>query len=127
MGGKGGVTRKLIVALVLVFLGVAQTAAGPTLSRTVDLDVPGTLEALERDNPTHYEKIRQIMVGVHKQPDAEVPRWMRTRFDARDVLYAPSLLVTDPPKRRLSFTIDDTQYHTVVTLTNLQPKLMPAK
>jgi hypothetical protein len=67
------------------------------------------------------------MAEVQKQPDSEVPRWMSARFDARDVNYGPLLLVTDPPKRRLSFTIDEVRYRATITLTNWKPQPIPAK
>jgi hypothetical protein len=93
-------------------------AAGDlTLCRVVDLDKPSALEALQQLNPTHYEKIRQIVTGILQQPDAAVPGWMRANFDARGVLYSQIEMTSYPPKRRLSFALGDTRYVVVVTLT----------
>jgi hypothetical protein len=119
--------RRLLALITVVGLGVGQAPIAFGQSRIVNLDVPGALDALERDNPPHYRKVREIMAEVQKQPDSEVPQWMRTRFDARDVNYGPLLLVTDPPKRRLSFTIDEVRYRSTVTLTNWKPQRIPAK
>src|SRR4030095_16685763 len=119
--------RRLLSLIILVGLGVGQTPLAFGQSRIVDLNAPSALDALERDRPEHYRKVREIMAEVQKQPDSEVPQWMRTRFDARDVNYGPLLLVTDPPKRRLSFTIDEVRYQSTVTLTYWKPRANPAR
>lgn len=119
---------KLITAAVLVMLWTAVVVAGDTPPRrTVNLNKPGALEALQQSNPTHYEKVRKILDGILQQPDVAVPRWIQTNFDARDVNYAPILLTSDPPKRRLSFALDETRYETVVTLTNVRAEIVPLK
>jgi len=114
-----------LAALVIFWTGIA--AAGDlTLSRVVDLDKPGALEALQQLNPMHYEKIRQIVTGILQQPDVAVPGWMRANFDARGVLYSQIEMSSYPPKRRLSFELDDTRYVVVVTLTR-EGKITPLK
>jgi len=114
-----------LAALVIFWTGIA--AAGDlTLSRVVDLDKPGALEALQQLNPMHYEKIRQIVTGILQQPDVAVPGWMRANFDARGVLYSQIEMTSYPPKRRLSFELDDTRYVVVVTLTR-DGKITPLK
>jgi len=75
----------------------------------------------------HYEKVRRILEGVLRQPDAVVSRWMRTNFDAQDVTYLPIVLTSHPPKRRLSFSLDATRYETIVILTNVLGEIVPAK
>lgn len=119
---------KLVAAVALVCLWTSAAAAGPaTLLRTVDLDRPGALDALQQSNPVHYEHVRKIVDGVVQQPDADVPRWMQVTFGARDVAYAPIVMTSHPPQRRLSFALDDTRYVTVVTLTNVRGRIIPAK
>ena len=114
-----------LAALVIFWTGIA--AAGDlTLSRVVDLDKPGALEALQQLNPMHYEKIQQIVTGILQQPDVAVPGWMRANFDARGVLYSQIEMTSYPPKRRLSFELDDTRYVVVVTLTR-EGKITPLK
>ncbi|MBI4524661.1 MAG: hypothetical protein HY695_12720 [Deltaproteobacteria bacterium] len=110
----------------MLWAGPAATGeAAP--GRTINLNQPGALEALQQSNPKHYEKVRRILEGLFQQPDAAVPRWIQTNFDARNVSYAPILLTSDPPKRRLSFALDDTRYEAVVTLTNLRGEIIPLK
>lgn len=61
---------KILTIVVLASLWTGVSAAGDvTLSRPVDLDKPGALEALQQLNPTHYEKIRQIVAGIVQQPN----------------------------------------------------------
>lgn len=110
-----GNMARLIVAMTFLVLGVAQAADFFAL-RTVNLGASGTIEELRRNNPVHYEKVRQIMAGLPERYDVE--KWIRTSFNATNVQYTPLLLVTDPPKRRLSFTIDDTRYEALITTTN---------
>jgi hypothetical protein len=101
----------------------AQTPAG----RPVDLNAPGVLAALEQSNPAHYEKIRRILEGVVQTRDPDVPRWMQANFAAQDVSYAPIVLTSDPPQRRLSFSLDAVRYQALVTLTNVRGEIVPLK
>jgi hypothetical protein len=48
-------------------------------------------------------------------------------FDARDVMYAPIVMTSHPPKRRLAFALDDTRYELVVVLTNVTGAITPAR
>ena len=118
----------LLVALAFV-LG-AQTgasAAAPRLGPVIDLDRPGVLETLQRSNPAHYAKVRQIIEGVVRRSDADVPRWMQASFNAHDVTYAPIVMTSYPPRRHLSFALDRTRYEAIVTLTNVRGEIVPAK
>ena len=119
--------RVLAVAL-LSFVWAFPAAADEAPSRrAVDLNEPGVLEALQRSDPTRYEKIRRILEGVLQQPDAGVPRWMQTTFNASNVTYAPLVLTSHPAKRRLSFSLDVTRYEAIVVLTNVRGDIVPAK
>ena len=111
-----------------VFAVFALITPPPALAAgTVDLDVPGALDTLQGANPTHYEKVVRILEGVRNQPEATVTRWLQVGFDARNVDYAPIVLTSHPAKRRLSFTLDDTRYVAVITLTNLRGEIVPLK
>jgi len=103
------------------------SAANARSPATINLNEPGALEALQRDNPAHYQTVRQILANILQQPESQVPRWLRTTFNAKDVRYLRVLLTSDPPKRDLAFTLDDTRYQTRLTLTNEGVKIMPAK
>ena len=82
--------------------------------KRIDLDRPGALEALERDNPAHFAKVQRILQEAPRLPVSSVQGWIRTQFDAREVT-APYLLKTSlPAQANISFVLDDTRYHTVI-------------
>ena len=84
------------------------------MPHVVDLDDPGAIEALARDNPDHYVKIEQILAEVTRQAPETVPRWMNARFGAERVSFPALLKTSDPPQRSLAFTLDETRYEAVV-------------
>ena len=114
-------------AALLTVWTAAVVAGDADPRRTVNLNRPDSLEALQQSNPAHYEKVRKILDGILEQPDAAVPRWIQTHFDARNVSYVPILMTSAPPKRRLSFALDETRYEAVVTLTNVRAEIVPLK
>ena len=117
-------THVFVAGIMLAFLlGPASVIASPV----VDLDRPGAIEALERTSPDHATKVRLILERVARTPDAEVPRWMRVTFDARDVDYAPIVLTSHPAKRRLSFVLDGTRYAAVIVLTGVRGDIVPLR
>ncbi len=117
--------RVLAIALVLLWTGIA-AAQAPT-GRTVDIDARGALAALEQSNPGHYEKVRRILTDIVDRREGDVPRWMQATFAAQDVRYAPVVLTSNPPRRRLSFVLDTTRYQAIVTLTNVRGEIVPLK
>ena len=119
--------RSVLIAVAFVLLGLTNAIAQPLLPRGVDLDAPGALEALARNNPTHFAVIQRILAEAGARRDAEVPRWLRASFNAQSVIYQPIVLTSHPPKRRLSFTLDDTRYVAVITLTNVTGTVVPLK
>jgi hypothetical protein len=122
------VAKLLTATTLLASLWVAVAGAGTVIPRrSIDLDQPGALEALQRSNPTHYAKIQKILDRLPLQPEAKVPRWIQANFDARDATYGLMLLTSFPPKRRVSFTLDDTRYEAIVTLANWRGEKVPAQ
>ena len=117
---------RIVVTALIVLWATAAAAQAPT-GRTVDLNAPGILAALEQSNPDHYDKISRILAGIVQTRDPDVPRWMRTAFGARDVTYAPIVLTSDPPRRRLSFSLNDVRYQAMVTLTGSRGEIVPLR
>jgi hypothetical protein len=108
--------RQAIAVLPTVAIGallaVAPLAyAGPAV---VDLNAPGAIESLARDNPDHHAKVLEILADVATRPPETVPQWMKAQFGARDVRFPWLLMTSDPAKRSLSFTLDRTRYEAVV-------------
>lgn len=110
---------RLLIGPILVFLWVASAAAADAAAvRTVDLNEQGALEAVQRARPAHFEKIGKLLNGLTEQPHIRDAKWVQTTFSARNVTYADMYLVSLPSQRRLSFTLDDTQYRVTLTQTN---------
>ena len=112
---------------VIVFAAVVLATDSACAARAIDLGEPGALANLELSNPAHYAKVQQILNGVLRQRDADVPRWMRIQFAATDVTYLPVILTSHPPKRHLSFSLDATRYEILLTLTDVRGRIVPAR
>jgi hypothetical protein len=107
----------------MLWTSIAVGAAAPR--RTINLNKPGALEAIELSNPTHCEKIRDILNGIIQQAEVAVSRWTETNFDARNMRYSAILKPSGSPKRRRSFALDGTRYEAVVTLTHGRAEIVP--
>ena len=107
--------KPLIAAIALLF-------AAPALA--LDLDQPGAMQKLARDNPAHYAKVEKILSEAPYRPYASMARWIRTEFNATGV-DAPHLLKTSyPAQARLSFALDGTQYSKTIYV-DAPGKLLP--
>ncbi|HTD04791.1 hypothetical protein [Undibacterium sp.] len=95
--------------------------------QSMRIDNAKDLARIRQARPEHYWKILQILADIQDQAEGKVGKWLQTTFDARDVSYEPLLLVTDPPKRRLAFRLDNARYEGVIVLTDYQPLKTPAK
>jgi hypothetical protein len=109
-------TKPAIALLFILAIGASPlvaplACAGPAV---VDLNQPGAVQALARDNPDHYAKVRKILADVSTRSPGTVPQWMTAEFGARDVSFPWLLKTSDPAKRSLSFTLDRTRYEAVV-------------
>jgi hypothetical protein len=117
--------RSTIVATALVLFIVTSAVAQSVLPRAIDLDMPGAMERPAQRNPTHYVVIQRIQAEAGARRDTQVPGWLRASFNAQGASYQPIVLTSHPPKRRLSFTLDDTRYVTLITLTNAPGTVVP--
>ena len=109
--------KTLLAAFALSFAGSALA---------IDLDQPGALEALARENPAHYAKVQKILSEAPQRPFASVRGWMRTEFDARDVDTSYLVKTSYPAQARLTFTLDERQYTKVIRI-DAPASAMPAK
>ena len=117
--------RSILVAALAAFLAPA-FAAGP--AKFVDLDRPGALDSLAAENPNHHRRALDLIRVAEKLPcKLGPPRTLEAKADGEKFSCTPTILMTSfPPKRRVSFTLDDTRYQTVVTITDAGARLMPA-
>jgi hypothetical protein len=117
--------RLLTSTLSTLFLATAAHAAGVT--ERVDLNAPGAIESLRSARPAHYDKVRAILeyAGTHPTHPATRPL-LEARFDAADIEML-QWRVSNPPKLKVSFTLDTTRY-TAEVIPNLSPaRAMPAR
>ena len=110
--------RTIIALLLALTAAVAQSAA---VAAAVDLNAPGELDALRERRPEHYEKVRIILSLARSRPAPVASRWIETRVGASEVELV-QWRVSDPPKLRVSFTLDDVRYAAQVV-----PLLEPAR
>ena len=109
--------RRLATVIVALVVSIPAMADGTTF---IDLRTPQALENLKRQNPAHFEKIRQILAGLEEKPERAEGDWLQANFPVRDVELSRLLLKTsDPPRQLLRFTLDDTRYTLHVTRSDL--------
>ena len=99
--------------------------SGAWAQDAVHLNSPADLEQLRATNFRHYQQALKIMGDANRlcRPHAGAVE----NTDAKDVSCSQILLRTsNPPKRDLSFRLDNTTYIALVTLTDDPPKLVAA-
>ena len=113
-----------LITLLHVTIAFAQH---PHVHRAIYLNDRHALETLQRSNPEDYAKIQLILRGLSERPVNEVARWIKSNFSAQEVAYSNFLLTSYPPKRHLSFVLNDTYYSATVTLETPQALIVPTK
>ncbi len=117
--------RALLLVLLLATLDCVASPGGP---RIVHLDRPGMLEAIQRENPAHYRKlVEALRIAGHHSCEMALQLY-KVQSAVRDANCDRMQILTSlPPKRRVAFTLDDTRYLAVVTLRDLEGRIVPAK
>lgn len=112
------------IALITLLLVTGAALADPTgVRHAVDLRDSAALQQLERANPAHYAKIRQILAELTAHPERVESDWLQASFAAHDVELSQLLLKTsNPPRQLLRFTLDDTRYTLHVVRSDLVAK-----
>ena len=94
--------------------------------RTVYLDGPADLARLHQVNPAHYARAQHILAAANRLCRPGAGQLLGAE-GTRDLTCAAGLLLTsNPPKREIGFTLDDTHYIAIVTITDDPPRLIPA-
>jgi hypothetical protein len=121
--------RNAYLALGVALLCNGALGAPPPPQHTVvHLDAAAALAELKATNPDHYARARGIMAAANHLCRAGPPNVFFTRYQARDVACARFQIYTSlPPKRRLSFTLDDTSYVALVVLTDHPGRTEPVR
>ena len=102
-----------------------EAAVASPPSRTVYLDGPADLARLREVNPGHYARAERILAAAN-QLCRPVPGQLLEALGARRLSCEAELLTSNPPKRQLTFTLDDTRYIALATITDDPPRLIPA-
>jgi hypothetical protein len=93
----------------------------------IDLDRPGALEALKRDNPAHYEAVMKKIDEVQAAPTGlNVLRDLR--LDTQEPLDGGRFVQPmDPAKTRIGVDVDGTVYLITVRYTKDPAHMVPAR
>jgi hypothetical protein len=95
--------------------------------RVVYLSGAASLDALRAANPNHYARAQRIIAAANELCRPGPLDVYFARFEAKDISCDGMLFKTsNPPKRSISFKLDDTRYIALVTVTDQPPKLVPA-
>jgi hypothetical protein len=127
--GARALEEEMRNAIVVVFAAVATFGPFAVSARdSVNLNRPGALERLKRENPVHYERASGILLAATEMPCHvdEFAKVMRTKFEAKEANCGVMLWTSDPAQRQLSFVLDNTQYVAAVRMKQAE-KLVRAK
>ena len=123
--------RKLILATCVCSASVCwadkpvdQPVDPQVLKLPVPLNSTADLARLRATNPNHYARAVRLMNAANTLCKPGEPKLQNT--DGRDISCAMLLLTSNPPKRALSFTLDNTRYVAIVTITADRPELTRA-
>ena len=120
--------RKIVLILGMAIACVPGAWAADARPGDVYLDGPASLAQLRASNPIHYQRALKIIDAANELCRPKAGELEYARFDAKNISCARALLKTsNPPKRQLSFRLDDTQYIALVTVTDDPPKLVAAR
>lgn len=116
--------RTLLVYL--LFIGVA-CARDIAFAPVIDLDNPQTLAAIERDNPGHYARIEKVLAAAERMPANVLRDYVPAAVGASEINAFDLLMVSDPPKRSVWFTLDEAHYRATVVVAYPPAQLQPAR
>jgi hypothetical protein len=118
--------RFALIALALSAMS-ARLAADPASGEPVYLDGPSALARLEARNPDHYARAARILASANHLCREGRPGLQHAGADLRSFTCGMLLRTSNPPKRRISFRLDDTRYVALVTITDDAPRVIPAR
>ena len=114
--------RSFLAAAALVPL--APALAAPAV---VDLDSPGALARLRAERPEQFSRVTELLRDAERMPETQVEGWLRTRYNADAVHLGQMLLVSYPPKRRLSFSLEQVAYVATIVVALPPARIVPAR
>src|SRR4051812_29246294 len=120
----GGTMFRLSVVILALAVSLPALAGPP--GTVVDLRAPHALENLKRDNPAHFEKIRQILGGPEEKPERVEGFCLKPPFNPQEVdLPRMTVKTTSPPKQLLSFRLEQVRYTLYVVRRDMVGQVEP--
>jgi hypothetical protein len=121
--------RTMVSAIAVNLLCACLAVAGEdgAIRTPIHLDTPQDLAQLRATNLDHYARALRIIAAADRLCRPGVPQVQEAKLKARDVGCAQMLFASNPPMRRLSFTLDDTSYLALVTIRDDPPHLLKAR
>lgn len=119
--------RSTLLSLGLIALTVTLTPHTTTAApdKYVYLYGQSDLDRLRATHPGHYARAERIMAAANELCRPKPGDISYAKFDARDISCAEMLVKTsNPPKRQISFTLDDTHYMALVVITEDPARLV---
>jgi hypothetical protein len=96
--------------------------------RVVYLNGPEAMAELEKTNPRHYEIARLILASGPKLCEPGAPRVYQLHMGADEITCSNFLLRTsNPPKKQISFELEDAVYIALIVVEGSDPTVIPAK
>ena len=105
----------------------AQADVVPPAAKTVYLYGAADLAKLRAANPDHYARSQRIFALANRFCGPGPAHLQPVLTGVQDVTCAGNILRTsNPPKWQISFTLDDTRYIALVTVSGDPPRLIHA-
>lgn len=96
--------------------------------RVIYLNGDEAMAELERTNPRHYEIAKLILASGPKLCEPGAPRVYQLHMGADEITCSNFLLRTsNPPKKQISFQLEDAVYIALVVVEGSEPTVIPAK
>jgi hypothetical protein len=93
---------------------------------TVYLDGPADLARLRQANPDHYARAERVLAAANQLCRPGRARLLNIA-GVGEPSCADELFTSNPPKRQITFRLDDIRYVALVTITDDPPRLMGAR
>jgi hypothetical protein len=126
-----GTLLALAIASASTGLTIDADAASPQVvyvPQVVYLNSTAALAELRATNPDHYARAQRILAAANELCRPGPASVQFAKSDAQEVSCANMLLRTsNPPKRQITFRLDDTRYIALVTVTDDPPRLVLAR
>ncbi|MFZ3322644.1 MAG: hypothetical protein WA190_09740 [Usitatibacter sp.] len=118
----------VVLCSMALFAQAETIASFPAASDAIDLDKPGALDALQRDNPRHYEEV------MKKVDEAQTVAYTDKTMHNLGLFFHPGspgrsgdLKLSDPAKSRITVAVDGTTYLITVRYTKDPAHPVPAR